>query len=328
MRILGKPSGAPHAWRAGSLALLAALVILAVLVILAACAAPATGSRATPSPTRTRPTATPSPSPTPTLGPARYTPRTLAHGAGSPDDLTLDNFGSLLFTDQADGSIRRIEAGGTVTVLFQGLNEPDGIVWAQGTPVFSVQGKNGQGVDEIEYLLRQAGEPFVLTTFTNHTGMPGLDGIGADPITGDLIVPDSPNGKVYRITWNPGSGAQSTTLVASGFVRPTDAITDRAGNIYVADEYGNRVARIAPNGSVTTLARLGLPDDLAFDVDGTLLVTELQGSQLVRLDPTTGQVLATLATNLHEPQGLAVDSAGDIYVSEELANTILELKRG
>lgn len=317
-------SAAPSAPR------LIVMSLLAVLTVLAGCAGPLGGSRAAPAILSPTATATPSPYPTPTLGPERYTPHVLAQGAGSPDDLALDNWGNVIFSDQADGSIRRINTAqdNRVDVLLQGLNEPEGIAWTQGTLVFAMQGKNGQGVDEIEYLLRHAGMPFVLTTFTNHTGMPGLDGISAGPITGDLIVADSPNGKVYRIAWNPGVGAQSTTLVASGFVRPTDAIADRAGNIYVADEYGNRVARIAPNGTVTTLAHLGLPDDLAFDVDGTLLVTLLQGGQLVRLDPTTGQVLATIASNLHEPQGLAVDSAGNLYVSEELANAVVEFVRG
>lgn len=302
--------------------------LLAVVTVLAACAGPLGGSRAAPAIPSPTSTATPRPSATPTLGPARYTARVLAHGAGSPDDLTLDIHGYLLFTDQANGSINRIELDGSVTTLMSGLNEPDGIAWDQGVAVFGVQGKNGQGEDEIEYLLRMAAMPFVLTTFANHTGMPGLDGISVDPATGDLLAADSPNGKVYRIAWSPGAGLQRTTLVASGFVRPTDAIADRAGNIYVADEYGNRVARIAPNGSVTTLAHLGLPDDLAFDVDGTLLVTLLQGSQLVRINPTTGQVLTTIATGLHEPQGLAVDAAGNLYVSEELANTVVEFVRG
>jgi hypothetical protein len=117
-------------------------------------------------------------------------------------------------------------------------------------------------------------------------------------------------------------------LLAHGFVRPTDAIADGAGNVYVADEYGNRVARIAPDGTVTTVATLGLPDDLAFDVDGTLLVTVLDHSLLVRLNPATGQMLSTVASDLHEPQGLAVAPNGAIYVAEQLANQIVVFTRG
>lgn len=299
------------------------LAVTLALVILAACAAPATTLRATP--THARPTVTPRPSPTATLGPARYTAKILAHGAGSPDDLTLDAQGRLLFSDQADGSVRRIEPDGHVTVLLRGLNEPEGIIaLPDGALLIAVQGKDGQGIDDLVRLDAGSTVPVVLTTFVNHTGTPGLDGISLDPVTGDIIAADSPNGKVYRVSQD----GQRKTLLASGFTRPTDAIADAAGNVYVADEFGNQVARISPGGAVRVLARLGLPDDLTFDVDGTLLVTLLEGSHLVRLDPATGRTLASLASNLHEPQGLAVDGVGNIHLTEQLANVVLTLKRG
>lgn len=298
---------------------LGALLALA-LAVSATCSACASGPRTT---VRASPTVRPSS--TATLGPARYTAHSLAHGAGSPDDLTLDAQGRVLFADQSDGSINRIELDGGVTKLTSGLDEPEGIiVLPTGALLVAIQGKGGQGIDKIVRLDPPSAAPAPLVTFANHTGMPGLDGISLDPATGDIIAADSPNGKVYRVS----ADGQRQTLLAAGFARPTDAVADRAGNVYVADEYGNQVARIAPGGGVTVLARLGLPDDLAFDVDGTLLVTVLDGSTLVRLDPQTGHVLATLAGDLHEPQGLAVDGTGNLYLSEQLANTVLELTRG
>jgi serine/threonine-protein kinase len=307
-RILGRPS----ALAVGSL-MLAALV---------ACSGTTAGGPAT------TPTATPSAVASPTCGPAspmHYTPVVIARGFGQPDDLTLDGQGRVLFADLGNGSVNRIEPDGRITVLVSGLPEPEGLIAEpDGALLIAVQGSNGDGIDEIRRLLPGSATPTRLIRFTNATGNPGLDGISRDPRTGDILAADSPNGKVYRIS----PDGEQITLLAGGFVRPTDAIADSAGNVYVADEYGNKVARIAPGGVVKILAQVPLPDDLAFDLDGSLLVTSLGSDALLRLDPASGRALGTVATALHEPQGLAVDSAGNLYVSEQRANTVVELKRG
>ncbi len=249
----------------------------------------------------------------------------VAHGFGSPDDLTVDAQGRAVFVDCGNGGVNRIEPGGQITVLLHGLPDPEGLfAGPDGTFFIAVQGTGGESTDKIVTLSPGSATPSTFIVFTNATGMPGLDGISRDPRTGDILAADSPNGKVYRIT----PDGKHTTLLAAGFVRPTDAIADGAGNVYVADEYGNTVARIAPDGTATTLAQIPLPDDLAFDLDGSLLVTSLGDNTLLRLDPSSGRTLGTLATALHEPQGLAVDTVGNLYVSEQLANLVLELKRG
>jgi sugar lactone lactonase YvrE len=304
-------------------ALVARLLLLVAAV--SACSSAATSApRGTPTSTSHAPGGSGA-SPTPTLLPARYTPVVLVHGFGSPDDLTVDAQGRVVFVDFGNGGVNRVEPGGQITVLIHGLPEPEGLIAdPDGTLLIAVQGKGGESTDEIVTLPPGSAVPSVFISFTNTTGMPGLDGISRDPRTGDILAADSPNGKVYRVS----PDGKRITLLAGGFVRPTDAIADGAGNVYVADEYGNKVARIAPDGTVTTLAQLPLPDDLAFDLDGSLLVTSLGNNTLSRLDPSSGRTLGTLATALHEPQGLVVDHLGNIYTSEQLANVVLELKRG
>jgi DNA-binding beta-propeller fold protein YncE len=61
-------------------------------------------------------------------------------------------------------------------------------------------------------------------------------------------------------------------------VRPTDAVADGAGNVYVADEYRNTVDRIASGVAITVLAHIQLPDDLAFDRDGSLAARRSAGT--------------------------------------------------
>jgi serine/threonine-protein kinase len=293
-----------------------------LLVALAACSGATAGGPAS------TPTTTPTVAPSSTCGPAspaRYTPAVIAHGFGQPDDLTLDGQGRVLFADLGNGSVNRIEPGGQITTLVSALPEPEGLIAEpDGALLIAVQGSNGNGIDEIWRLAPGSATPTRLIRFSNATGNPGLDGISRDPRTGDILAADSPNGRVYSIS----PDGKRITLLAGGFVRPTDAIADSTGNVYVADEYGNKVARIALGGAVKILAQVKLPDDLAFDRHGSLLVTSLGSDTLLRLDAASGRALGTVATALREPQGLAVDGVGNLYVSEQQANAVVELQLG
>ncbi|MGH2518138.1 MAG: SMP-30/gluconolactonase/LRE family protein [Ktedonobacterales bacterium] len=295
-----------------------------VFLVLAACAGspsmPVQATHATSTATATEAV----PTATATFGPAHYMQVTLAHGFGSPDDLALDAQGRIVFADSVNGGVYRVEANGQVTRLIGGLSAPEGVLpLPDGSLLITVQGFPGATRDEIVRLAPGASSVTLFASFPNTTGSVGLDSISRDAATGAILAADSPNGVVYRLS----PDGRQRTLVASGFTRPVDAITDGVGNIYVADEYGFTVVKIAVDGTRTTLAHMSYPDDLAFDVDGSLLVTELGHNTLERIDPATGRSLGTVATNLLEPQGLAVDARGNLYIAEERGNVIVELRR-
>ncbi len=300
------------------------VALLVALLALAACQPSATRPAASPVGSAT-PTPAATGTPTRTTGPARYSQVNFVQGVTSPDDLTFDAQGRLLFVDLATGSVERRETNGALTTLARGLPTPEGIVaLADGSLLVAAQGVAGQGIDEILRIPAQGGAPTIFAHWTNATGNEGLDGIRLDPTTGELLVPDSPNGIVYRLSLD----GQRQTVVARGFVRPVDALADSTtGALYIADEWGSRVVRVAPDGGVTTLAHIGYPDDLALDLDGSLLVTSLTDNTLIRLDPTTGAQLGVVASGLQQPQGLAVDANGNLYVSEQNAHTIVEFVR-
>jgi len=66
------------------------------------------------------------------------------------------------------------------------------------------------------------------------------------------------------------------TRIAKGFSAPHDLAIDVSGYLYVADTGANRVARVSPEGSVTTyIPGLNAPVDLAFHPHGELFVCEL-----------------------------------------------------
>ena len=297
------------------------------LILLASCAKSPPAITTAPMPTRTvatSPTVPPTStaSATPATTPTRYTTRVLLSGQLRPDDLAFDAQGHLLFSDFYHGTVSRLNADGSVTVLASGLAGPEGIVpLADGTMIIAEQRTN-----RILALAPGEKSPTVLRTLP---GMPstapckdGVDGIALDATTNTLIVPDSPIGNVYRMSLD----GTKLMLLVSGIVRPVGAAVDAQGTVYVADECGGAVVLISPAGKTTRVGGFGMPDDVAFDHHGNLLVIDLQPAihALVRVRQSTGVREILASAGFIEPQGLVVDSKDDIDVSDDYANKIVE----
>jgi sugar lactone lactonase YvrE len=211
-----------------------------------------------------------------------------------------------------------------VTIIVSGLAGPEGIVFlSNGTMIIAEQRTNriltlAPGAKALTVLRALPGRP---------SGLPckdGVDGIALDATTNTLIVPDSPTGNVYRMSLD----GKQLTLLASGIARPVGAAVDAHGTIYVADECGGAVVRITPDGKSTRIVGFGMPDDVAFDHHGNLLVIDLLPSihALIRVRQSTGKHEVLASKGFIEPQGLVVDSDDNIYVSDDYANMIVEFK--
>jgi sugar lactone lactonase YvrE len=259
-----------------------------------------------------------------TAAPQRYTAHVVLSGGARPDDLVFDQQGRLLFSDFYNGTVSRVNSDGSVTRILNGLAGPEGlVVLADGTLIIAEQHPN-----RILSLAPGAHLPVVLR---NLPGTPstarckdGVDGIAFDATTQTLIVPDSPAGKVYRMSLD----GKTLTLLASGIVRPVGAAVDAQGTIYVADECGAAIWSITPAGKTTRTGGFGMPDDVAFDQHGNILVIDLQPSihALVRMNLATGRREILASRGFIEPQGLVIDSHDDIFVSDDYANIIVEYK--
>ena len=91
-------------------------------------------------------------------------------------------------------------------------------------------------------------------------------------------------------------GSVDSVYINAQFNRPATVAVDSAGNLYVADTNNSTIRKVTLAGVVTTLA--GSPGNIG-STDGT-------GS----------------AARFFDPAGLALDSAGNIYVADTGNNTI------
>jgi len=120
--------------------------------------------------------------------------------------------------------------------------------------------------------------------------------------SGNLYIADASNGLIRKvsngtITTIAGGGTSASGVgdggpATSGFLSyPAGVAVDSAGNIYIADTYNFRVREVSTSGIITTMAGVGF---LGFSGDGS---------------PAT-------SAQLSFPQGVAVDSAGNIYIAD------------
>lgn len=94
----------------------------------------------------------------------------------------------------------------------------------------------------------------------------------------------------------------SATFSNSSNIPPAAAAMDSAGNLYIADLGFNQIRKIA-NGTITTVAGTGVP---GFNGDG---------------GPAT-------SAQLTGPRGVAVDAAGDLYISDTGNQRIRKVSNG
>lgn len=302
----------------------AVISIIFLLVMACGIALPPSESTFTPSPTFTQ-TASATPLPAPTETPTQ-TPRplitsnlqviVLAENLPGPDDLVLAPDGSIYLSDVSDGTIRRYTQDGNLKVVLSGLSEPEGmIILPDGSMIIAEQGANRLVRYEVTNKTLQ---PFL--NLSNNTNQPGVDGLAYDSQAQTIIVPDSPNGTVLRVSLD----GRTVTQIAGGFARPTGAWVEPDGSILIADENGNAIFRARPDGTLEKIADLPIPDDVIEDGNGNLFVNTIGDNAVHLITAGTRQDLI-LATDIIDPQGIIFDNDGNLIVTDPGHHRLIKL---
>jgi len=140
---------------------------------------------------------------------------------------------------------------------------------------------------------------------------------------------------------------------AAKFNYPSGVAVDSSGNVYVADRGNHRIRKITPAGVLSTLAGTGTsgyrdgaantakfdyPGDLAVDSSGNVYVADTHNDRIRKITPAG--VVTTFAGSGTEgfadgaantakfdyPTGVAVDSAGNVYVADSDSHRIRKIE--
>jgi sugar lactone lactonase YvrE len=240
-----------------------------------------------------------------------------------PSGVALDAAGDLYIADRCNHRIRKVTAGGTITT-------------AAGN---GVQGYSGDG------------GPATAASLDYPWGVAVDSG-------GNLYIADTDNNRLRKVA----PGGTITTVAGNGVAKysgdggpataaslnyPRGVAVDAAGNLYIADSNNRRIRKVPPGGTISTAAGNGVggysgdggpataasldwPYGVAVDSAGNLYIADFSNHRIRKVTPagtittaagngqsgSSGDGGPATAASLSGPWGVAVDSAGTLYIAD------------
>jgi uncharacterized protein (TIGR03437 family) len=255
-----------------------------------------------------------------------------------PTDVTVDRSGNLYIADFGNSRIRMVNNGIIQTIA--GSPSAPGLTEGQAAINVRLNGPTGVAVDA-------SGNVYLVES--------GI-GSGTGLARGDFkVFKISTQGILTSLagTGEPSYSGDGGAAVRSQLNGATGVSVDAAGNIYIADTANHRLRVIAPNGVISTvagngtpgfagentspaLAQLKSPAGVATDSSGHIYIADTGNSRVRRIDPGGniftfagngnasyfGDGLSARVASVNQPEGVAADSAGAVYIADTLDNTV------
>jgi sugar lactone lactonase YvrE len=250
----------------------------------------------------------------------------------SPQGVAVDRNGILYVADSANNTLRKVTAAGVVSTLA-------GLAGSSG----SADGTNNHA--------RFWSPIGVAITGTNSPTLYVADSLNS---TIRRVAASGTNWVVTTLAGSASTGSADGPPDTARFNSPQSVAVDNAGNVYVADSQNSTLRKFTPSGIVSTVA--GAPNNagsadgigtnaqfnelqgIAVDASGTLYVADTANNTIRRI--SAAGVVSTLAgvagnpgsadatgTNAQfwHPEGVAVDTFGNVYVADSWNCTIRQV---
>ncbi|MDA1315814.1 MAG: hypothetical protein O2968_21030, partial [Acidobacteria bacterium] len=252
-----------------------------------------------------------------------------------PYGLDTDVQANLYIADALNFRVRKLTFSGLGAL--KGMSEPT-ITTIAGTGVSGFDG-DGMGTE------KQLGEP---------------RDVAVDSM-GNVYIADRLNHRIRRLaangvmtTWagngNPAFSGDGGLAVAASLDNPSAVAVDSQRNVFVADMGNNRIRRITPQGTITTVAgtgeagfsgdggaatqaRIDTPTGIEVDTSGNVFISDTFNRRVRMVNPAG--IITTVAGNgaagngggnggpptqaAIDPWDVAVDGLGTLYIADGLA---------
>ena len=244
----------------------------------------------------------------------------------NPTGVAVDAAGDLYIADHYNYRVRKVAANGTITTV-------------AGNGTFGFSGDGGAATSaEFRY----------------------PEGVAVDA-SGNLYIADSGNADIREVnaagaiaTLVGGDVGDGGLGVFGLLNQPYGVARDNAGNTYIADTNNNRVRKVPAGGTIVTVAgtgvsgfagdgkaatgaQLNIPQGVALDASGNLYIADTNNRRVRKVDGSgnittvagngiccghTGDNGAATSAQIGSPSALAVDSSGNLYISDVTNNVI------